>query len=82
MESANQKDYGCGIKHAQDLHEVDVNLNCAARIMRHWVAQDGRVAAASKPAVGGARYWSVLRAWRGHLDEISGFTKKLEVCKP
>ena len=82
MESANQKAYGCGIQQAQDLHKVDVNLNCAARIMRHWVEKDGLIAAASKPAVGAARYWSVLRAWRGHLVEITGFTKGMEVCKP
>lgn len=82
MESANQKAYGCGIQQAQDLHKVDVNLNCAARIMRHWAEKDGFIAAASKPAVGAARYWSVLRAWRGHLGEITGFTKGMEVCKP
>ena len=82
MESANQKAYGCGIQRAQDLHKVDVNLNCAARIMRHWVEKDSLIAAAFKPAVGGARYWSVLRAWRGHLGEITGFTKGMEVCKP
>jgi len=82
MESANQKAYGCGIQRAHDLHKVDVNLNCAARIMRHWVEKDGLIAAASKPAVGAARYWSVLRAWRGHLSEISGFTRGMEVCEP
>lgn len=81
MESANQKAYGCGIQKAQDLHKVDVNLTCAARILSHWVEKDGIIAATSKPAVGGARYWSVLRAWRGHLAEISGFTKGMEFCK-
>lgn len=82
MESGNQKAYGCGIQQAKDLHKVDVNLNCAARIMRYWVEKDGLIAAASKPAVGAARYWSVLRAWRGHLVEITGFTKGMEVCTP
>ena len=81
MESANQRAYGCGIQQAEDLHKVEVNLNCAARIMRHWVEKDGLIAAASMPAVGGARYWSVLRAWRGHLGEITGITKDMEVCK-
>lgn len=81
-ESANQQAYQCGIRNAEDLHKVDVNLNCAARILQHWVAKDGVVAAAAKPAVGGGRYWSVLRAWRGHLDAISGFTRALDVCKP
>ena len=82
IESANQRAYACAIKNADDLHKVEVNLNCAARIMRHWVAKDGLVAAANKPAVGGARYWSVLRGWRGHLGEIRGFTNSMEVCKP
>jgi hypothetical protein len=82
MESANQKAYGCNIQKAQDLHGVQVNLNCAARIMRYSVAKDGVIAATSKPAVGAARYWSVLRAWRSHLGEISGFTQAMEVCKP
>ncbi len=81
IESANQKAYSCAIKKAEDLHKVDVNLNCAARIMRYLVEKDGVVAAAAKPAVGGARYWSVLRAWRGHIDEIGGFTRGLDVCK-
>ena len=82
IESANQKVYGCAINNAQDLHRVDVNLNCAARIMRHWVQKDGVIAAASPPAVGAARYWSVLRGWNDHLGDISGFTRKMEVCKP
>jgi hypothetical protein len=81
QESANLKPYGCGIKQATDLHKVDVNLNCAARIMRHWVDKDGLIAAASKPAVGAARYWSVLRAWRGHLSGIGAYTKSLDVCR-
>jgi hypothetical protein len=82
MESANQKVYSCNIKSAEDLHKVDINLNCSARIMQYWVEKDSLIAAASKPAVGASRYWSVLRAWRGHLVEISAFTKGMEVCKP
>lgn len=82
IESANQKAYGCGIQQTEDLHRVDVNLNCAAQIMQHWVEKDDLIAAASKPAVGAARYWSVLRAWRGHLDEIASFTKSMGACKP
>lgn len=82
MESANQKVYGCRIQRAEDLHRVDVNLNCAALIMQHWVSTDGLIAAQSKPATGAARYWSVLRAWRGHLDDIAAFTRGMEACKP
>lgn len=82
IESANQKAYGCAIKNAQDLHQVDVNLNCAARIMARWVQKDGHIAAPSRPDAGAARYWSVLRGRNGHLDAISTFTGKMEVCKP
>ncbi len=80
MESANQKAYDCGIRQAGDLHKVEVNLNCAARIMQHWVQKDGLIAAASQPAVGAARYWSVLRAWKGPLGEITTFTRSMNIC--
>lgn len=82
MESANQKAYGCGIQQTQVLRGVDVNLNCAAQIMQHWVEKDDFITATSKPAVVLARYWSALRAWCGHPDEIASFTKGMEACKP
>ncbi len=49
--------------------------------MSHWVQKDGLIAAENQPAVGAARYWSVLRGWKNHLAEISGFTQSLAVCK-
>lgn len=82
MESVNQHAYGCGIRSAPDLHKVDVNLSCAARIMQHWVRTDGLIAATSKPAVGAARYWSVLRGWRENLVPISSFTRIMAECTP
>jgi len=82
MESANQAAYDCAIKNAQDLHEVDVNLHCAARIMQHWVRKEGRIAAPSRPVMGAARYWSVLRGAKKHLGAITEFTRKMAVCKP
>lgn len=81
QESANSKAYTCGILHAQDLHEPSVNLRCGAKIMAHWVTHDGSVATYSPPPRGGARYWSVLRGWRNHLSEITGFTSALPGCK-
>jgi len=80
LESANQRAYSCGIKRAEDLHDPETNLTCGAKIMSYWVRRDGTIAAQAPPAVGAARYWSVLRAWRNHLPEISGFTKSLGVC--
>lgn len=82
IESANQKRYACGIKEALDLHRVDVNLQCAARIMHSWVAADKRIATLNGENRGGARYWSVLRPSKGRDKQIMAFTKKLEVCKP
>jgi hypothetical protein len=81
LESANQNAYSCGIKRAEDLHDPAVNLACGAKIMSYWVKRESLIAAQVKPAVGAARYWSVLRAWRNHLPEITGFTKSLEFCK-
>jgi hypothetical protein len=80
-ESANQKAYSCGIKQAEDLHDPSVNLACGAKIMSYWVTRENLIAAQVKPATGAARYWSVLRAWRNHLQELTGFTKSLEFCK-
>ncbi len=80
-ESANQKVYRCGIQQAEDLHDPEVNITCAAKIMNYWVQKEKIIAAQSPPTVGGARYWSVLRAWRKHIPEISGFTKTLDVCR-
>ena len=80
LESANQKAYSCGINNALDLHDPAVNLACAAKIMTYWVKKERQIAAQAKPVVGAARYWSVLRAWRNHLPEITGFTKSLGFC--
>jgi hypothetical protein len=81
QESANQRAYECGIVNAKDLHEPRVNLACAARIMKHWVTKDGVIAAQKKPAVGSARYWSVLRTWHKRWPEIPAFTTSLDACK-
>lgn len=85
-ESANQPRYNCAIKQAQELHQPETNLNCAVKILEHWVKADGVIAAhplqQAQPAKhqGGARYWSVLRAERGHLDSIKHFTRQLPSC--
>lgn len=80
QESANQRAYACEIKHAEDLHNPSVNLDCTSRIMAYWVKKDERIAIDSGKPLGGARYWSVLRGWKGHLPEIKGFTRKLPGC--
>jgi len=80
LESANQKAYNCAIKAAEDLHDPAVNIACATKILSYWVKKDAVISAQNKPSVGGARYWSVLRAWRNHLPEISTFTKSMTAC--
>lgn len=80
QESANSQAYSCGIAQAKDLHDPAINLRCGAKIMAYWVKHDGNIAAVSQPPSGGARYWSVLRGWRGHMSEITDFTKALPSC--
>lgn len=83
IESANQSRYACNIESAESLHEPAVNLPCGVRILSAWVKADNVIASwGKKPIAGGARYWSTLRESRGHLPELTGFTKKLDVCRP
>lgn len=83
-ESANQPRYACAIKQPQSLHDPKVNLNCGVKIMSKWVKTDGVISQPhwKKQPQGGARYWSTLRAQRGHLAEISKFTRGLPFCQP
>jgi hypothetical protein len=50
--------------------------------MSKWVKTDGVISQPhwKKQPQGGARYWSTLRAQRGHLAEITKFTKALPFC--
>ena len=75
--SANQRAYGCGIKRAQDLHDPSTNLNCAVKILNHWIKKDHRIygfqpkANGKKKWLGAARYWSPIR-----LEKYSGKKKE------
>lgn len=81
IESANQPRYACGIEDATDLHDPEVNLGCAARVLSYWVEQDGVLASAASPHRGGARYWSVLRHDAPYRAAIASFTRQLPVCR-
>lgn len=61
IESA--RGYDCPVSVAEDLHDPELNLICAVKIMRRWVINDGVISGqqASGKWIGGARYWSVLR---------------------
>lgn len=78
QESANQKAYGCDIKQAQDLHIPEVNLNCAVKILNHWITQD-KVIGTNK--LGGARYWAVLRESSHANSKIMESVSTSELCK-
>lgn len=81
IESANQPRYACGIAEAADLHDPEVNLGCAARVLSYWVEQDGVIASPASPHRGGARYWSVLRHDAPYRAAIASFTRQLPVCR-
>ena len=80
IESANQQRYACRIETEQDLHDPATNINCAAKILSHWVASDGVIASRSDEYRGGARYWSVLRSNRRSAEAIISITSQLQFC--
>lgn len=87
IESANQKRYSCAIPYPAKLHDPATNLHCGAKILARWVSADGVIAHSSKSQptaslhLGGGRYWSVLRANKGHLPQIAAFTRQLPFCQ-
>lgn len=76
QESANG--YGCGIKDAKQLHDVQTNLSCGVRILNKWVVQDGVVSSKGAPWKGAPRYWSPFRK----VDRTNAIRAKVkQVCK-
>lgn len=56
--------YKCDFKTLSKLTDPRTNIDCAMKIMKRWVINDGYITknvGGSKPWRGGARYWSVLR---------------------
>lgn len=74
QESANQKAYGCGIVKAEDLHKVDVNLQCAVKIAVYWLNKDKVFFGGEKLGLG--RYWSVGRASSKSNAKILAYLKE------
>lgn len=75
QESANG--YGCGIRDAKELHDVETNLRCGIRIMARWIIRDGVVAGGKTSAwLGMSRYWSPFRD-AAKTKAIQDATKKL-----
>lgn len=80
IESANG--YGCGFKNPEDLHDPQANINCGVRILNRWVGRDGYIGkTVGKSNLGGARYWSVLRAHSGSRPKIVSAVKAISICK-
>lgn len=80
IESANQQRYACQIESEQDLHDPATNIQCATRILSHWVTNDGVIASGTDGHRGGARYWSVLRDSRNSAETIRSMTSQLSFC--
>ena len=80
IESANQDRYACKAAAAKDLHDPVINLSCGAQILAAWVEADGAVTSTDGDIVGGARYWSVLRAPNPSLEKISAITRDFPFC--
>lgn len=74
IESANQSAYACGIKEAQELHDPEVNLKCAAKIVAYWAKKDGVLI--GQPKKGCARYWSVCRESSGSYKKIMSYMEQ------
>lgn len=83
IESANQKRYSCAVPYPAKLHDPATNLQCGAKILARWVRTDGVITQrkATSTYYGGGRYWSVLRADKGHLKTIAAFTRQLPFCQ-
>lgn len=74
QESANG--YGCGIRDAKELHDVETNLRCGVRIMSKWIQKDGVIAGKGSTWLGMSRYWSPFRD-ATKTKSIQDSTKKL-----
>jgi hypothetical protein len=78
MESANS--YACAIVNEQDLHNPNVNLSCAVRIMNRLVARDGQIASTTAPWHGAAAYWSPFRRSK-HKADLQAWTSQQAYCR-
>lgn len=68
QDSANQSAYGCGIKKADDLHNAEINLKCAVKILAYQAKKSGTLI--DEPKKGCAAYWSVCRKGSGSYPKI------------
>ena len=79
IESANG--YGCGIKKPEELHDPEININCAVKILNRWVGLKDAVVAEWDGSKwrGAARYWSPFRDQRKR-ENIANSTSSQSYC--
>lgn len=69
-DSANQSAYGCGIASYEQLHNAEINIRCAVKILAYQAAKTGTLIDGAKGGCGA--YWSVCRnkSGSGSYEEI------------
>jgi hypothetical protein len=73
--------YGCPVTTGEELHDPAVNLDCSARILKHWVVRDGQISSNQSPWKGAARYWSPFRSADKRAD-MADWTRAQPFCSP
>lgn len=72
--SLTDRAYGCAFSTESDIKDPTKNLQCAAKILKKLVGQDGVISNSNNR--GGARYWSTLRS-TGKLSSVKATLKPL-----
>lgn len=73
-DSANQSAYGCNITNSQQLHDPNINIKCAVKILAYQAKKTGTLIDGKKGGCGA--YWSVCRSKNGtskSYKEISSY---------
>jgi hypothetical protein len=71
--------YGCRFRSTADMEDPYKNLDCGLKILNRWVGSDRAIGGRNGAAfLGGARYWSTLRAPK--LSTVEGWTRALRMC--
>lgn len=79
-ESGNSRKYNCGIKDANELYDVTVNINCAVKILSYWIVADQYIGKNGSSNTGFARYWGPFRKPK-RFEAMQEKTRGLSICK-
>ncbi len=72
--------YGCVIPNDQSLHDPQVNLTCAVRILNKVVPRDNVINSNAPPWKGAAAYWSPFRKMT-RREDIRSWSKQQAYCQ-